>query len=395
MDALLDDDERQIQDQARVFLADNCPPVVARRHELEGGFSKNLWQQVLELGWVDTSLPEVVDGLELPVGYMCLIFEEMGRAIAPLPLLSATVSALLIAEYGSEAQKALIGDLRAGSALFTFGLQAADGAWTKGSAGLAGRFEDDELVLNGTRSFVDNFEHASHALVSFENGSEQGLVLVDATAAGLSAKKLVPMSKESQAILTFDNVRVSKDAVLGGGTAAVATAKNLAALFATSYMAGAARKATELAIAYVSERNAFGQPIGAFQAIQHTAADMIIGIDGAELLAREAAWCMANGRDATIHVSQAKAFANDKCVMAGRSSQQLHGGIGFIMEFDIQLYYRRIVSYALRFGSTHEHRARVADTILSLDRKIRNDWSDMPDPSGKLVPSAARLGLVS
>jgi len=394
MHALLDDDERQIQDRARVFLEDTCPPIVARRHELEGGFSKELWRQVLELGWLDTSLPEDVDGLELPIGYMCLIIEEIGRAIAPLPVISATVPALLVAEYGSAAQKALIPDLRAGEALFTFGLQDQRGAWNQGATGLSGRIEGNKLVLNGARSYADNFEHASHVLVSFENGDEQGLALVEAEVAGLSARNLVPMSKESQAILRFDNVRVPADAVLAGGASAVAKAKNLAALFAASYMAGAARKAMELTVGYVSERNAFGQPIGAFQAIQHTAADMIIGVDGAELLSREAAWRLSNGEDPTVFVSQAKAFANDKCVFVARSAQQLHGGIGFIMEFDIQLYYRRIVSYALRFGTTHEHRARVADTLFSLDRKIRTDWSEAPEPSGKLVPSSARLDLV-
>lgn len=202
MDALLDDDERQIQDQARVFLTDNCPASLARRHELEGGFDQDLWLKVLELGWLDTSLPEEVDGLDLPLTYMVMIFEEMGRAIAPLPLLSAVVPALLIAEHGNATQKAIIADVRAGEALFSFGLQAADGVWNAGAAGLSGCYEGDTLVLNGARSFVDNCEHASHVLVSFENGTEQGLVLVDARAAGLDVTNLVPMSKESQALLT-------------------------------------------------------------------------------------------------------------------------------------------------------------------------------------------------
>lgn len=393
MDALLDDDEIQIRDQARAFLSDNCPPVLVRRHEHEGGFARDLWQQVIDLGWLDTCLPEALDGLELPIGYMCLLFEEMGRAIAPLPLLSTIVPALLLAEHGSDAQKALIAKMRAAEALFCFGLQDADGQWNKGASGLRGHIEGDELVLTGTRGFVDNFDHASHVLVSFDGEAGPALALVPTDAQGLSATALVPMTKESQATLRFDALRLPKSAILGGGAAAVEQAKNLAALFAASYMAGAARKATELTTIYVSERDAFGQPIGAFQAIQHTAADMIISVDGTELLSREAAWRSAQGEDMGVFVSQAKAFANDKCVFVARAAQQLHGGIGFIIEFDIQLYYRRIVSHALRFGSSHEHRARVATRILSFDHKIRNDWSAMPEPAGKLVPSAARLGL--
>jgi alkylation response protein AidB-like acyl-CoA dehydrogenase len=160
---------------------------------------------------------------------------------------------------------------------------------------------------------------------------------------------------------------------IGEAGRAIAEAMDLASLFTSAQLVGAARKATELAIDYAKERMAFEQPLGSFQAIQHLCADMIIGVDGAELLCREASWKLGQGMEAAVEVSQAKAFANDKCVMACRSAQQIHGGIGFIMEFDLQLWYRRVASWSLRCGTTAEHRRRVADHLLSRRGKIRLD----------------------
>jgi alkylation response protein AidB-like acyl-CoA dehydrogenase len=127
----------------------------------------------------------------------------------------------------------------------------------------------------------------------------------------------------------------------------------------------------EFAVEYAKQREAFGQPIGAFQAIQHLAADMLIAVDGAELLVREALWRLGEGLPASVEVSQAKAFASDKCVFVGRSAQQIHGGLGFMMECDLQLWYRRIVAFSLRCGSAREHRQRVAAALLDQPGKVR------------------------
>jgi len=395
MNLLLGEDERQIVEQSRAFLAGHCSPALVRRHELEGGFSRELWKNMLELGWLDLSLPEDVGGLGLPLTYSSLIFEELGRAIAPAPLLGAVASALVIASHGGAEQKALIARMREGRSLIALALQGTDGDWKTDASGLEGRMEGGRIVLNGAKSFVDNFEHADHVLVSFKGPDGNALALVETGLKGLSYVNLVPTAKDSQALVSFDDVSVPMSAILAGGEAAIRNAMDLAAMFSASYMSGAARRATELAVDYANNRVAFGQPIGSFQAIQHTCADMIIGVDGAQLLAREAAWRKSSGLDATVQASQAKAFANDKCVFACRSAQQIHGGLGFIMECDVQLWYRRVVANALRFGTALEHRAHVADHLMCLGRKIRSDWSEMPPPAGNLVPSAKRLGLAA
>ena len=379
MDVLLDGDERQVRDQARAFFADACPPSLVRECEAGVKYSPDLWKAMAGLGWLDTSLAESVGGLGLPLPYLTLLFEEAGRCLAPVPFLSVMVPCLVLAKYGAPHHEKFLKQAMTGDLLLSFAFQEADGAWSLEGIQMVGRVEGDAVLLNGTKMFVDNFAISGRCLVAFRGDGEKSgltLALVDTAARGLSHLDLVATAKDSHSLVRFENVRVPlADIVgeIGGANHAIAEAMDLATLLVTAQLAGAARKAAEFAIEYAKERIAFEQPLGSFQAVQHLCADMIIGVDGAELLCREASWKLAQGMEGASEISQAKAFANDKCVMACRAAQQIHGGIGFIMEFDLQLWYRRVVSWSLRYGTTAEHRRRVADHLLSRSGKIRLD----------------------
>ena len=139
---------------------------------------------------------------------------------------------------------------------------------------------------------------------------------------------------------------------------------DLGAVCYASQMCGAARKDFEMGLEYSKNRVAFGRPIGAFQSVAHMLADAVMYIDGGELLTREAIWKMDQDQPYQVEVSQAKAFCNDKLQHVTVYSQMIHGGMGFMMEFDIHLWYRRVAAWSMRMGSTFEHRARVAQGIL-------------------------------
>ena len=136
-------------------------------------------------------------------------------------------------------------------------------------------------------------------------------------------------------------------------------------------LAGAARRDMELAIEHAKLRVAFEQPIGAFQVIQHMLVDMLLAVDGVELLTREAFWRLAQALPASVECAQAKSFASDRCVVVARGSQQIHGGMGFMLEFDLHLWYRRIAGWALRCGTPIEHRRFVAAALLDRPGKLR------------------------
>jgi alkylation response protein AidB-like acyl-CoA dehydrogenase len=173
--------------------------------------------------------------------------------------------------------------------------------------------------------------------------------------------------------VTFKDVRVAKSEVIGEVGKAWPIVNRMldrGTALLCAQMVGAARKDIEMAIEYAKFREAFGQPIGAFQSVQHMCADMQIWVDGAELLTFEALWKMDQGLPASVEVSQAKSFANEKCEAAVRQSQSIHGGIGFMMEFDLQLWFRRVSAWTMRLGTSFEHRARIAHALIDFPGEV-------------------------
>ncbi|MGF6637312.1 acyl-CoA dehydrogenase family protein [Paraburkholderia sp. MM6662-R1] len=376
MDVLLNEQETLVQETARTFLEAECTPALVRESEKnEEGFSRGLWKQLAALGWLGLSLPEEHGGQGLPVTYLALLLEEMGRHIAPLPVHSTLVPATVIAKHGTESQKALLSEVVEGDAVLSFALQESGGRWSENAIELTGDLDGDGIVLSGKKLFVADFQHASHCLVAFRWAGQVGpdalaLALVDSAADGVAVHQLQPLAKDQECAVAFNRVRVSQDSIIRSA-AAVKDLMDYAAVLMACQMQGAARKALELAAAYVSQREAFGQSIGSFQAIQHLAADMLNAVDGAQLLSREAVWRISQNLPARVEVAQAKSFANEKCLFVCRSAQQMHGGIGFIEEFDINLWYRKVASWGLRAGTTYEHRRLIAQALLDTPDRVR------------------------
>jgi len=389
MDVLLTDDELMVQRAAAEFLETEATPGLARQAERGAErISRELWAKVAQLGWLGISLPEECGGQDLPLPYLGLLFEELGRYIAPVPMLGTMVSALILARHGSTAQRALLHRVVAGELLLTYAVQEPNCRWSLDAVALAGRVDGVHVVLSGQKAFVDNVRTAEKCLVVFRmlDGSGMSLALVDSAAPGIEIVDLVSTAGDAQATVRFDAVRVPLADMVGtpeAGRAIALELMDLAVAFTTSLMVGAAGEATHRAVEYAKQRHAFGQPIGSFQAIQHMAADMTIGVDGAQLLVREAICRMALGLPASVEVSQAKAFANEKCLMAVRMAQQIHGGIGFIAEFDQQLWYRRVTSWSLRCGTALEHRARVAAALLDSPGKVQLGYELLLDEGNR------------
>ena len=175
------------------------------------------------------------------------------------------------------------------------------------------------------------------------------------------------LAKDKQSEVTFHNVHILRSRLVGAPNEGAPIAEGLIDITTAllcAQMLGATRKDMEMAVEWSKFRKAFGQPIGAFQSLQHMCADMLMWIDGGELLTYEALWKMDQGLPASVEVSQAKAFCNEKCQAVIRGCQVIHGGIGFIMEFDLQLWYRRVCAWTTRLGTAYEHRARVAHALL-------------------------------
>ena len=381
MDVLLTEEEKMVRDSAREFFEAECSTTMVREMETDPkGYPPALWRKAAELGWQGMALPEKYGGQDLPLLYLGLIFEEVGRAVAPLPLHSTVVAALTIARDGTDAQReAILPAVVRGDAVLTWAFTERDPRFLPETIHMQAVASGDHFVINGTKLFVDNFVAADQCVVACRTapGSKGNaglsLFLVDTKSPGLSHAPLVTLAKDKQSEVVFENVRVPRANLIGElnqGGPIVERMLDRATALLCAQMLGATRKDAEMAIEYAKYRVAFGQPIGAFQSIQHVCADMIVWIDGGEMLTYEALWKMDQGLPASVEVSQAKAFCNEKCEAVVRFSQIIHGGIGFMMEFDLHLWFRRVSAWTMRLGTSYEHRARVAHALIDLPGRV-------------------------
>ena len=399
MDTLLTEEEELIRRSAREFFEAECPPDLARAmEEDELGYPPELWRKLADLGWLGLALPERYGGQGLPLTHLGLFLEELGRSVAPVPFHSTITAALTISEFGSERQREqLLPRVIRGESILTWAFTERDPRLIPEAVHLEAIAENDSFVLNGSKLFVENWRAARQCLVacrtSAASPASQGLslLLVDTNAAGIFETPLVTIAKDRQSQVEFRGVRVPRENLVGelneGWPIAESMLDRATALLCTQLL-GASRKHVELAVDYAKHRVAFGRPIGAFQSLAHMCADMIMWVDGGELLTFEALWRMDQGLPAAIEVSQAKAFCNERCMAIGRMGNMVHGGIAFIAEFNLNQWFRRIAGMTMRLGTSPEHRARIARALLDRPGYVQlgEDLYHLPKPATAATP---------
>ena len=382
MDILPSEEEQLLKNAARDFLEAEVSTALVREMELdENGYPRALWQQMADLGWLGLAIPEQYGGQGLPLTYLGLVMEELGRVLAPVPFHSTMTAALTVAESGTEAQKReLLPAICSGDTVMTWAVTERDPRLIASAVAEPAQPDGDGWILHGEKMFVDNCNVARRCLVAVRTAPASdenegvSLFLVDPNGTGVSQTPLVTIAKDRQSKVTFNGVRVDNSNLVGElhkGWPVVERMLDRATALLCCLMIGATRKDAELATDYAKNRVAFGRPIASFQSIQHMCADMLLFVDGAQLLTYEALWKMDQGLPASVEVSQAKAFANEKCEAVVRQSQVIHGGIGFMMEFDLHLWLRRVSAWTMRLGTTFDHRARIASALLDTQGRVR------------------------
>jgi alkylation response protein AidB-like acyl-CoA dehydrogenase len=375
---LLTEHESELQSAARRFLQTECTPRRVRAAEQgQRSVDRELWQWMTELGWPGVSITPEFGGLGDQLATAGLLLGEVGRHLAPVPLRNAVSAAAVIADFGArELRERSLPQLVGGMTIALALQESRRPLYDPPEATLTAR-GDGGYLLSGEKNFVDAFPDAGQVLLSakWPDGAPV-LALLPSDSPGISYTSLLPIGRDSQATVRFDHVLVDPEAVLSptaDNRCPVRYLTDVAVIMLCAQILGATRRDLELAVDYSKQRVAFNHPIGSFQSIRHACADALIWLDGADLLVSDALWSLSTGEPASIKASMAKAFVNERCLRICRLSQQIHGGIGFMEEFDLQLWYRRVASWVLRLGTTREHRARVARALMAHRGPIRTD----------------------
>jgi alkylation response protein AidB-like acyl-CoA dehydrogenase len=361
--------QKLLQQSARDFFTRECPP--RRVRELmatETGLHGELWSAVADQGWLGIHLAESSGGLGLSTVELAVVAEEMGRACFPGPFLGTVWAATLVAAADAASKHAE--RLTTGQSKGAVALLEPDSGWDpaavqlKATAAPAGGYQ-----LSGRKSFVCDAP-AADLLVCVAR-SDEGLVLltVPAKAPGVNVTATAGIDATRKlGDVEFDGTSVSGGDVLAVGQAAanaLARSLDVAALVVCADMLGGMQWIVEQAVEYAKTRRQFGRSIGSFQAVQHMCADMLVWSESSRSAIYYAAWALgAEPGTAALDVAIAKAYVSDASREVANRGVQVHGGIGFTWEHDLQLYYKRSKASETMFGDAAFHRERLAETAI-------------------------------
>ncbi|HXH45950.1 MAG TPA: acyl-CoA dehydrogenase family protein [Bradyrhizobium sp.] len=351
------DDQKQLRDQARKFLAEKCSPK-AVRVVLDGKapYDKELWQGLAEMGFLGVAIPEEFGGAGAGHLELCVIAEEMGRANAPVPF-SSTVylaaEALLIA--GSDTQKKKwLPAIASGEAIGTLALFEGKGNPAPKNVKLTAA----NGVLNGVKKPVADGAIADFAVVAARTGSsgrdsDVSLFLVDLKSGGIEVKSLTNLDPtRGQAEITFKDAKAEPLGAAGEGWSILTQVLDRAAVLCAFEQVGGADRALEMGRDYALDRIAFGRQIGSFQAVKHMLADMYVSATLARSNSYYGAWALStNSAELPEAAAAARISATQAFQHCAKNNIQVHGGMGFTWEFDCHMYYRRANATALGLGS--------------------------------------------
>ena len=372
MDIVLGEDDQMLRGSFRDFFTNECPTALAREvEEADLDYSRELYAAMAGLGMLSLPFHQTYGGQDGHLFHLGLLYEEMGRALAPTPHLSAVVlCGMLIAEVGREEQRlGYLPGIGAGDLIGALALTETAGGVREIAA--TASIEGDAIVLNGRKRFVRDGAAADFFIVAAraeDSAGEEGisLFIVPAGEEGMTLETYRIMSGERLTDVTLDGVRLPEESLLGewqGGWPALARVLDYGRAMLACEMTGGAEALLERTVEHCKQRHTFGRPIGTNQALQHRLARIKMDLDRVRLLARRAAWRLGEGEAASLDAAAAKVGASALYRLAANEAVQMHGGYGVAKETDIQLYWRRHKALEVYLGDSQSLKDEMADAL--------------------------------
>jgi alkylation response protein AidB-like acyl-CoA dehydrogenase len=360
----LTDEQRMLQEAAREFLAARLKSERIRElAQSDDAFSEDLWREMSDLNWPGLMVSEQYGGQELGTVELAVLMEQLGYALTPGPILSSMLAAIALETAATDEQKErYLAPLATGEQRGTLALWDAGAGWTPEDVTLEPERADGGYVLNGEKLFVLDAATADFFIVGAA-GDQRFIVERDADGVSMAPTETIDATRKQYAV-KLDGVKVAEDAAFGG-PGALGPARVKAYIALAAELAGVAQRTLEMAVDYAKERKQFNRPIGAYQAVSHRCAQMLLETEGARSAAYYAAWAADNEPEtAPLAASMAKAYASDAGTRVTGASLQVHGGIGFTWEHDLHLYLKRASADAVLFGDARWHREQVARLVI-------------------------------
>jgi alkylation response protein AidB-like acyl-CoA dehydrogenase len=372
MKLTLTEEQEMLRKTARDFLVDKCSKqFVKQMEESETGYSKDLWQEMAELGWMGLAFPGKYGGGDMSFLDLAVLLEEMGRACLPGPFFSTVVlGGLSILDIGSEEQKQeYLPKLIRGEKIFTLALtEPGYHNYDASSVTVEATRDDDNYIISGTKLFVPDAHIADYLLCVARTKPRSGITifLADAKNPRMKYAVLKTIAGDKLCEVVFDQMPVPKANILGRlnqGRSAVQKIIQRAAVGKCCEMVGNVQRVLEMTVDYAKERKQFDRPIGSFQVIQHYCADMATDVDSARFSTYQAAWMLSEGLPCTKEVAVAKAWIGEASQRIFALAHQIHGAIGATIEHDLHYYTRRAKAADLAFGDADFYREVVASEM--------------------------------
>ena len=372
MDFDFNDEQKMLQKGARDFLEKECPKSLVRQMAAdERGNPPELWHKMAQLGWLGLIFPEKYGGGGGNIIDMVALEEEMGRACLPGAFFSTVLlGGLFILNNGNEEQKQdLLPKVARGEVILTLALTEPSGSYYATAVETKAVSVKDEYIISGTKLYIPDAHIADYiiCIARTQKGTkpEEGITafMVDRKSAGITCTLLKTIAGDKLCEVIFDKVRVPKKNIVGKlDQAWVPLEKTLqqVRIARCAEMVGGAQKVLEMSADHAKQRIVFDRPLGSFPVIQHYIANMVMDIDGSRFLTYEAAWRFSEGLSCAKEIAMAKAWTSEAYRKVTANGQQIYGGIGFTVESDMHLYFRRAKAGEVTLGDGNFEREMLA-----------------------------------
>ena len=368
-------DQEMIRETVKKFLENECPKDKVRElRKSEKGYDPDMWNKMVELGWMGLNIPEEYDGIGAEYMDLVVLMEEMGRNILPSPFFpTVALCSIPIVEFGSDEQKKnILPKISCEGQIWTLALLESSVSYEPLGIELDAASKGDDFILNGAKLFVSYANVAENFLVvartSKKDKPEDGIsvFIVDAKSPGIKINIIPTTANDMRCEVIFENVSVPKANILGekdSGWDVVKYILQYATILKCAEISGGAQAVLDVTNQYAKERVQFGKPLGALQAIQHRIVNMLFEVEGLKYLVYEAAWQINTGSPSNLLISMVKAKANIAYQQVCFKGVSVHGAIGFSDEMDVGLHHVLIKSSEFELGGTDFHRELVAKEL--------------------------------